>query len=131
MVGTQRPQRGAQPRPRYARAGEHGRAPSWLWSKVRIWLSERTLQEQTITGDPYFRNILNCSYSKKLHTHCGDGAQICFPACPTSGANHRYSRKVAPPRWSCGPRPVVVQALERDDAIRRYREAMGEDSAHG
>jgi hypothetical protein len=37
-------------------------------------MSERTLQEQMITGGPHFRNVLNCHYSNQLHTHCGDGA---------------------------------------------------------
>ena len=78
------PAAGGQPRPRYARAGEHGRAPSWPWSMARIWMSERTLQEQTITRGSHFRNVLNCRYSNQLHTHCGYEAQILFPANPTS-----------------------------------------------
>jgi hypothetical protein len=47
-------------------------------------MSERTLQEQTITRGSHFRNVLNCRYSNQLHTHCGYEAQILFPANPTS-----------------------------------------------
>jgi hypothetical protein len=45
-------------------------------------MSERTLQEQTITGDPHFRNVLNSHYSNQLHTRWGDRAQILLSGKP-------------------------------------------------